>query len=71
MTDGAVTNSLASSSTPSYTYGQPTSPVFSKFEASVQIYVTVLNSGYKSQDSGGNVICFKINSYEISFLFKI
>ena len=39
-----------------------------KFEASVQIYVAVLNFGCEIQNSGGNVISFsKINSCELSF----
>ena len=41
-----------------------------KFEVRVQIYVAVLNIGFKIQNSGGNVVRFsKINSFEISFLF--
>ena len=50
-------------------YSQAT--VFLKSEGSVQIYMTVLNIGCESQNSGGNVVSFsKINSYETSFLVK-
>ena len=42
--------------------------VILKFEASVQIYVAVLNFGCEIQNSGGNVVSVsKINSCELSF----
>ena len=42
--------------------------VILKFEASVQIYVAVLNFGCKIQNSDGNVVSVsKINSCELSF----
>ena len=42
--------------------------VILKFEASVQIYVAVLNFGCEFHNSGGNVVSFsKLNSCELSF----
>ena len=42
--------------------------VILKFEASVQIYVAVLNFGCEIQNLGGNVVSIsKINSCELSF----
>ena len=42
--------------------------VILKFEARVQIYLAVLNTGCEIQNSAENVVSFsKVNRYEISF----